>query len=259
MTAMNKRNSQAVAGASIPEAIQEAVERPSNARMSSEPSANGVQSRRSEGSSNHSGSNSTPTSNVNGGAKANGRQTPPSPSRLQHRVSGTPYSANTQPQNLDAVAEIVVRGSRSASTSGVSGRPIEPSRSAPNFRQDYSKGGPEEFTTALRDSARRVIDNSGGIPPKLKVVTDPVTGKPSSSQSPRSAIDPRAGGNLTRRLAPAVPDKQRPRRNTTTTVHQISNPVVNPSALVYNIMWLYGSIYQMLAILLLLHSGQALS
>lgn len=236
MTAMNKRNSQATNGASIPDAIQETSERPSTERTASEPNMSSNAHRSAtEGFS--SQSHSSPTGNASAGAKANGRQTPPSPSRLQHRGSGTPYSASTQPQNLDAVAEIVVRTARSASTSGpgTGARPIETSRSAPNFRQDYSKRGPEEFTTELRDSARRVIDDTGGVPPKLKVLTDPASAKPGSSQSPRSAIDPRTSNSQFRRLAPAVPEKLRPRRNTTTTVNQIGNPVVNPSTFEYSI------------------------
>jgi hypothetical protein len=253
MTAMNKRNSQAMTGPSVPESIPEQVERSPNARNSSEPNGppNGVLSRRAatEGStpvrSNHSGTASTPTSSAN--ANANGRQTPPSPSRLQHRSSGTPYTPSTQPQNLDAVAEMVLRNTpRSASTSAAAGQsgmggwaggrpPMEPSKSAPNFRQEYNRGGNEEFTTELRDSARRANGNVGGVPPKLKVVTDSngIKMGGSSQQLPRSAVDPRGTGMTpSRRQAPSVPDKARPRRNTTTTA-QISNPMANPSEQVH--------------------------
>jgi hypothetical protein len=235
MTAMNKRNSQAMNGPSIPESISEHSERSPNGRDSSETNdlPNGAHSRHAatEGSTPAA---STPKSSAN--ANANGWQSPPSPTRP--RASGSPYSESTQPQNLDAVAEIVLRGTpRSASTSaaagqgamggGGGGRPIEPSRSAPNFRQEYNRGGNEEFTAELRDSARRANGNVGGIPPKLKVVTDSYGMKPGGS-SQRSAVDPRGSGKTpSRRPAPSVPDRQRPRRNTTTTA-QISTPIVNP-------------------------------
>jgi hypothetical protein len=229
-------------GPSIPESISEHSERSPNGRNSSEPNdlPNGVQSHHAAkedstpARSSHSGAVSTPTSSAN----ANGWQSPPSPSRPQRRASGSPYSVSTQPQNLDAVAEIVIRNTpRSAGTSatagqgatgaGGGGRPIEPSRSAPNFRQEYNRGGNEEFTMELQDSARRANGNVGGAPPKLMVVTDSNDMKPGGS-SQRSAVDPRGTGKSpSRRQAPSVPDKHRPRRNTTTTA-QISTPMVNP-------------------------------
>jgi hypothetical protein len=143
------------------------------------------------------------------------------------------------------VAKMVLRNiPRSASTSaatgqagmgGGGGRPsIEPSRSAPNFHQEY-RGGNEEFTTELRDSARRANGNVGGSSPKLNVVTDSNGTRMggSSQQLPRSAVDPRGAGiTPSRRQAPSVPDRARPRRNTTTTA-QIGNPVANSSELYY--------------------------
>jgi len=243
MTAMNKRNSQAMNGPSIPESISEQSERSPNGRNSSEPNdlSNGVQSPHATtedstpARTSHLGAASTPTSSAN--ANANGWQTPPSPSRPQRRTSGAPYTASTQPQNLDAVAEIVLRNiPRSASTSaaagqgamggGGGGRPIEPSRSAPDFRQGYNRGGNEEFTPELRDSARRA---NGNAQPKLKVVTDS-NGMKAGGSSQRSAVDPRGTGKTPSRRQPPAPDKPRPRRNTTTTA-QISTPVVNPGEL----------------------------
>jgi len=248
MTAMNKRSSQPIAGPYIPESIPETTERVPTVQTALEPNGlpNGAESRRAEtensgpnpGHPIHSGTTSTSSTNSN----ANGRQTPPSPSRPHHRSSGTPYTASTQPQNLNAVAEIVVRTTRSASISaaagqgglGGGGRPIEPSRSAPNFRQDHNRGKAEEFTTELRDSARRANASTNSFPPKLKVVTNSSgmkTGGGSHQQLPRSAVDSRgAGATPSRRMASSPPEKLRQRRNTTTTA-QISNPVVNPSAL----------------------------
>ncbi|KAG8829238.1 hypothetical protein FRC17_006910, partial [Serendipita sp. 399] len=124
---------------------------------------------------------------------------------------------------LNAAAEIVVRSARSSS---IGARPIETSRSAPNFRQ----GGPQDsdrFSPELQQEAVRRGATVGA--PRLKVLTDSAGVKQQATSS-RSAVDMRQGGAMPspRRQAPSsssVPGKSRPRRNTTTTVNQISAPL----------------------------------
>ncbi|KAG8829254.1 hypothetical protein FRC17_006882, partial [Serendipita sp. 399] len=116
---------------------------------------------------------------------------------------------------LNAAAEIVVRSARSSS---IGARPIETSRSAPNFRQ----GGPQDsdrFSPELQQEAVRRGATVGA--PRLKVLTDSAGVKQQAASS-RSAVDMRQGGAMPspRRQAPSsssVPGKSRPRRNTTTT------------------------------------------
>ncbi|KAG8848131.1 hypothetical protein FRB91_011175 [Serendipita sp. 411] len=84
-----------------------------------------------------------------------------------------------------------------------------------------------EFSPELQQEAVRRGAVAGA--PKLKVLTDAVGGKQSTSS--RSAVDMRQGGAMPspRRMAPSVPEKLRPRRYTTTNVNQISAPLTDPN------------------------------
>lgn len=208
---MNKRNSQTI---TTPETVSEVPE-PSapNSTESSPKSLNFVPDQSPPRSRpNTDGSKHSTSSNSN----LNGRQTPPS---RASRTSGTPYHASTQQQNLNAAAEIVVRSTRSGSgNAAVPPRAIEGSRSAPNFRQDYVRAN-SDLPQHLKDASTK-----GLAQPKLKVLTDTAGAK----QSTKSAIDQKAGANglpSPKRLAASVPERLRPRRNTTTTVAQISGPL----------------------------------
>ncbi|KAG8766224.1 hypothetical protein FRC15_006515, partial [Serendipita sp. 397] len=220
VSTMNKRNSQAVKEASIPEPINEVSESGPNATpRSSEHSPDSSSRFEPLSSSNRSNGQSNKKEGSTNG-NTNGRQTPPSPSRS--RSGGTPYHATSQQQSLNAAAEIVVRSARSSSIAGTSPRPIENSRSAPNFRREN-----EQFSPELQQEAVRRGAVAGA--PKLKVLTDAVGGKQATSS--RSAVDMRQGGAMPspRRMAPSVPEKLRPRRYTTTNVNQISAPLTDPN------------------------------
>jgi Rho GTPase-activating protein 39 len=197
VTAMNKRNSQAMPSPSTPETVPEQPE-----PAASTPSEN---SPKSLSSVPERSSRSRPST---GGSKNSTQSNPPSAQRQQNRTSGTPYHASIQ-QNLDAAAEMVVRSARSNGAIG--------SRSAPNFGQELARAQ-TDFPLHLQDAAKR--NNM-----KLRVITDSV----GSKQGTRSATDSRSNGTggvipSPRRPNP-VPEKSRPRRNTTTTVHQISAPI----------------------------------
>lgn len=206
---MNKRNSQAIPSTSTTEPIGEGPE----LNMETSPkSASSVPEKLSR---------SRPST---GGSKHSTNSSPPSPQRQPNRASGTSYHASTHQQNLNAAAEMVVRSTRSGSTSGaLNARPIEGSRSAPNFRQELARDQ-TEFPQHLQGR------NNNMAQPKLKVVTDAA----GFQQGARSAVDSRPNGtNGTGGMASpkrAVPDRLRPRRNTTTTVHQISAPINDPNA-----------------------------
>jgi hypothetical protein len=223
VTAMNKRNSQNVNTASVPETVSESIDEPAIGQNQSsldsskfgQPVMEQASGQLPRSGATKSGPTSTPDTN--------GRQTPPSPSRQQqHRSSGNPYHASSHQQSLNAAAEMVVRSSRSASTSGAGGRVIETSRSAPNFRQS-SSGMYDGFPTDLSESRKRELLNN----PKLRVITD--SANVAQGASSRSAVESRSPSDKLpspRRLGPAVSEKLRPRRNTTT--NQISNPMAPP-------------------------------
>ncbi|PVG01234.1 hypothetical protein CPB86DRAFT_773358 [Serendipita vermifera] len=223
VTAMNKRNSQNVNTASVPETVSEVTDELANGQ--SQPSPDPSSKPRRPGAEQASSQPTHPNGGKTGSTSssdANGRHTPPSPTRQQqHRSSGTPYPASSYQQSLDAAAEMVVRPSRSASTSGPGGRVIETSRSAPNFRQS-SSGMHGGFPSDLPDSRRRELLSN----PKLRVITDSA---PMGQNTSKSAVESRSPSDKLpspRRVGPAVSEKLRPRRNTTT--NQISNPMVVP-------------------------------
>lgn len=207
MTAMNKRNSQVIPSPSTPETVHEQPEpAPSTPSENSPKSLSSVPERSSR---------SRPST---GGSK---NSTQSITQRQQNRGSGIPYHASTQQQNLDAAAEMVIL---SGSASGAIGsRSIEGSKSSPNFRQELARAQ-TDFPEHLKDAAKR---NN----PRLKVVTDSTGLK----HGARSATDSKPNGTggvipSPRRLNSSAPEKSRPRRNTTTTVHQISAPINDPNS-----------------------------
>jgi hypothetical protein len=190
---MNKRNSQVIPSPSTPETVHEQPEpAPSTPSENSPKSLSSVPERSSR---------SRPST---GGSK---NSTQSITQRQQNRGSGIPYHASTQQQNLDAAAEMVI---------------LSGSKSSPNFRRELARAQ-TDFPEPLKDAAKR---NN----PRLKVVTDST-----GLNGARSATDSKPNGTggvipSPRRLNSSAPEKSRPRRNTTTTVQQISAPINDPNS-----------------------------